>query len=313
MMQRCSAVTQAACGFLAQQIADRPGPRDTCSLITFNDAARIVFQGQRVDDSATAAIRRAESATGCTTYANALSRATELIKTQPADLHCVVFLSDGEDNHPTDALLQRGVDGLIAACKPGQLIFHALGFGPPGSTFVWLRKMAAAALGTYHRSISSQFSSRRNNAFPVAASKAIPTSSPSVMMPTFGSLLQWNATTQDWDLLKQGLTLFITMPHFAAGASRRAHHVSRTSQLPRLAPPGARDMAPAGPLPSSPVARPDQLVEGKLVAKESIHRTSEAEVRYLSIEPFLEGSYTKFNGNEGYVAALPDDAAGGLA
>ncbi|GFH17113.1 alpha-kinase family [Haematococcus lacustris] len=282
----------------------------------------------------------------------------ELIKTQPANLHCVVFLSDGEDNYPTDALLHSGIDGLITACKPGQLIFHALGFGPPGSTFVWLRKMAAAALGTYHRSISSQFSSRRNNASPAAASKAIPTSSPSVMMPTFGSLLQWNATTQDWDLLKQGLTLFITMPHFAAGASRRAHHVSRTSQLPRLAPPGARDMAPAGPLPSSPVARPDQLVEGKLVAKESIHRTSEAEeheaqvhnaqclhaakgyaaacprktrlvpcfldsqllrcgtgdkTRYLAIEPFLEGSYTKFNGNEGYVAALPDDAAGGLA
>ncbi|GFH21647.1 alpha-kinase family [Haematococcus lacustris] len=300
----------------------------------------------------------------------------ELIKTQPANLHCVVFLSDGEDSYPTDALLQSGIDGLIAACKPGQLIFHALGFGPPDSTFVWLRKMAAAALGTYHsevpksgrlscealcmtfKSISSQFSSRRNTASPAAASKAIPTSSPSVMMPTFGSLLQWNATSQDWDLLKQGLTLFITMPHFAAGASRRAHHVSRTSQLPRLAPPGARDMAPAGPLPSSPVARPDQLVEGKLVAKESIHRTSEAEeheaqvhnaqclhaakgyaaacprntrlapcfldsqllrcgtgdkTRYLAIEPYLEGSYTKFNGNEGYVAALPDDAAGGLA
>ncbi|GFH26289.1 alpha-type protein kinase [Haematococcus lacustris] len=38
-VKRCSAVNKAAREFLAQQIADGPGPRDTCSLITFNSQA----------------------------------------------------------------------------------------------------------------------------------------------------------------------------------------------------------------------------------------------------------------------------------
>ncbi|GFH17111.1 hypothetical protein HaLaN_13671 [Haematococcus lacustris] len=68
-------------------------------------------------------------------------------------LHCVVFLSDGEDNSPTDQLLHSGVDGLITACKPGQLILHTAGFGPAGSDFIWLMKMAAAAKGRFHKDI----------------------------------------------------------------------------------------------------------------------------------------------------------------
>ncbi|KAL6765996.1 kinase-like domain-containing protein [Haematococcus lacustris] len=357
-VKRCDAVLRAACGFLEQQIADRPGPRDTCSLITFNGEAGIVFQGQRVDESAIKLAKRAQRTQRGTNYADALARAAELIKTQRANLQCVVFLSDGGDNNPTDALLQSGIDGLITACKPGQLIFHALGLGPPGSTFVWLRKMAAAAEGKFHKdilavgrlssealcaafkSMSSDLSSTRSGDKSITSYSSI-TNSSSSSSSSSGSNISCSGTwplcgeLQTWDAASQGFVVDNAVSQQAAKAAPMVAH----AELHDLHDGCSGIVAKGSQMQGSKNQEYQLQVNNALclqAAKASIDSFNQLlsskkavsvkqapkfltckllccgkgnNIKYLAIEPYLEGSYTKFNDNEGYVAALPDDAA----
>ncbi|GFH32722.1 alpha-kinase family, partial [Haematococcus lacustris] len=70
--------------------------------------------------------------------------------------HTVVFLSDGVPgdvhfNSSTEGLLYDLLDSFSLSCNPGTFTLHTIGLGPDGSEFIWLRKMAAAVGGVYHR------------------------------------------------------------------------------------------------------------------------------------------------------------------
>ncbi|KAL6760291.1 kinase-like domain-containing protein [Haematococcus lacustris] len=273
-VKRCSAVNKAAREFLAQQIADGPGPRDTCSLITFNSQATVWFQGRRVGSDTLDAIKQAEQAEGWTTYVNALDKATRLITSTPADVHCVVFLSDGEDNHPSTALLQTAISGLVTACQPGQLQLHAIGFGPQGSTFEWLEKMADMSKGKFHKNalVKGQMSSEalcvqfrgmsqmltqvrtsspRKKSLPLrgnpSSSSLLSAPAPAAPVttgcswPLSGDLLAWDTASQGFKLAQQAVTLLVSTPHFATGSTRLAYRATASS-------PAAATSLPSGPL-----------------------------------------------------------------
>ncbi|GFH21649.1 alpha-type protein kinase domain-containing protein [Haematococcus lacustris] len=149
----------------------------------------------------------------------------------------------------------------------------------------------------------------------------------------------WDPANHEFCLVKADVLLSVNTSPFASGGTRFAYHAEPCDALP---------LDPCNPLKHGIIAKGSKkqssksqehqlqvddavclqaakdavdvfntLLESKTVALQTpsfvdchlLCCGGGNNVKYLSIEPFLEGSYTKFNGNEGYVAALPDDAA----
>ena len=65
-----------------------------------------------------------------------------------AALQVVVFLTDGRPgdiayNAGSEETLYEYLDSLQQAARPGQLHFHAVGFGTTAEDSAWIRKMAS--------------------------------------------------------------------------------------------------------------------------------------------------------------------------
>ncbi|GFH20730.1 hypothetical protein HaLaN_17900, partial [Haematococcus lacustris] len=133
--------------------------RDRCTIVLFNDVADTVVQDNRFDASLLEDIwclkqnTRPRDGTG---YRIGLAEARGQCVSRTPKAHTVVFLSDGApgDVHfdsSTEGRLYDLLDSFSLSCNPGIFTLHTIGLGPDGSEFIWLRKMAAAVGGVYHR------------------------------------------------------------------------------------------------------------------------------------------------------------------